>query len=229
MLSSLILIIETFLFFEARLGWRQVIQWLILCPTLLRRQNIQINVGFFSCVFLQDNREMDRNEGLKFARKHSMLFIGKLVYMYSRSGETVGRTRYSVFRWTLPGIYFFSLLLFIFHRVILCLIRSTFTCLRPVFYQAKIRVPIIHRVLNIREPELIKLKFYSKNPENEDVDMFLRCVNHRTRCVIWPAAACRSRRVGPWTMPCALHWRHRRCIRASCPWTLGSGVSKRET
>lgn len=53
---------------------------------------------FFSCVFLQDNREMDRNEGLKFARKHSMLFIGKLVYMYSLSGETVGRTRYSVFR-----------------------------------------------------------------------------------------------------------------------------------
>lgn len=51
MLSSLILIIETFLFFEARLGWRQVIQWLILCPTLLRRQNIQINVGFFFLVF----------------------------------------------------------------------------------------------------------------------------------------------------------------------------------
>lgn len=27
---------------------------------------------------LQENREVDRNEGLKFARKHSMLFIGML-------------------------------------------------------------------------------------------------------------------------------------------------------
>lgn len=33
------------------------------------------NIG---CLFgLQDDHEVDRNEGLKFARKHSMLFIGK--------------------------------------------------------------------------------------------------------------------------------------------------------
>lgn len=31
------------------------------------------------CFLLQDNREVDRNEGLKFARKHSMLFIGTLI------------------------------------------------------------------------------------------------------------------------------------------------------
>ena len=27
----------------------------------------------------KENREVDRNEGLKFARKHSMLFIGKYI------------------------------------------------------------------------------------------------------------------------------------------------------
>lgn len=30
----------------------------------------------------QENREVDRNEGLKFARKHSMLFIGRCVNIY---------------------------------------------------------------------------------------------------------------------------------------------------
>ena len=30
----------------------------------------------------KENREVDRNEGLKFARKHSMLFIGKCVNIY---------------------------------------------------------------------------------------------------------------------------------------------------
>ena len=34
---------------------------------------------FCSSVVFQDNREVDRNEGLKFARKHSMLFIGTVV------------------------------------------------------------------------------------------------------------------------------------------------------
>lgn len=29
----------------------------------------------------QDNREVDRNEGLKFARKHSMLFIGMFPFV----------------------------------------------------------------------------------------------------------------------------------------------------
>lgn len=51
--------------------------------------------SFFSCfVFgwililirkpslFQDNREVDRNEGLKFARKHSMLFIGMFPLYY---------------------------------------------------------------------------------------------------------------------------------------------------
>lgn len=28
---------------------------------------------------IQDDREVDRNEGLKFARKHSMLFIGEFL------------------------------------------------------------------------------------------------------------------------------------------------------
>lgn len=36
------------------------------------------------CSSFQDDREVDRNEGLKFARKHSMLFIGT----YARQGPT---------------------------------------------------------------------------------------------------------------------------------------------
>lgn len=37
----------------------------------------------------QDDREVDRNEGLKFARKHSMLFIGKYpCWCKIRRGQT---------------------------------------------------------------------------------------------------------------------------------------------
>lgn len=50
--------------------FRFVVIWL---PNLLRVEKITQHV----CFCLQDDREVDRNEGLKFARKHSMLFIGE--------------------------------------------------------------------------------------------------------------------------------------------------------
>lgn len=42
------------------------------------------------CLFcFQDDHEVDRNEGLKFARKHSMLFIGKCsCWSEIRCGQT---------------------------------------------------------------------------------------------------------------------------------------------
>ncbi|KAL0627439.1 Ras-related protein Rab-18 [Plecturocebus cupreus] len=39
----------------------------------------------------KENREVDRNEGLKFARKHSMLFIGSNLKQYQENeSESTG-------------------------------------------------------------------------------------------------------------------------------------------
>lgn len=46
-------------------------------PVILLCLEGQFKSFFFLHIFLQEDREVDRNEGLKFARKHSMLFIGK--------------------------------------------------------------------------------------------------------------------------------------------------------
>ena len=53
----------------------------------------------------KENREVDRNEGLKFARKHSMLFIGRCVtiYLFIINGR--------VFKWS-----FCYILLFMNHK-----------------------------------------------------------------------------------------------------------------
>ena len=56
----------------------------------------------------KENREVDRNEGLKFARKHSMLFIGKCVniYLFIINEEFLNGVSITFFSlWTIKNMY----------------------------------------------------------------------------------------------------------------------------